>query len=439
MFENIIGNKNVIASLKEDIHSKHLPPSILLSGGENAGKLTTALEIARILNCRSEAKWNCECSACAESRNLSLPDLLIIGEKNCTLEIKATAQVLLRTKSRASYYLFLRAIKKLAIRFNSSLWQTSDTSFAKATSILPDIEESLTELRAKDSEIEEKLKSLQDKKLESIVSSLEKKCDKLQDECMYETIPVSVVREAIGWLHLKPNEKTKILIVENAEKMQESARNAFLKVLEEPPQYAHFILTTQNKNAIMQTILSRVRPYNFAKRSKDEQNEVLKRVFKEDGSNDEINYRHFSLLQSFFYKYLPVSYETIKQTAQLFLYAIFSNRKHTLHLFNSLQKTLEEAMNSIEDHTKNDLTLISSIITDLNKFKPGIVYTLFLRSMLDILHSSIAKGNVENVELEAYKKASQSIQNAREQVEIYNMGTQGVLQQLMEELKEHFV
>lgn len=267
MFENIIGNQNVITSLKEDIHSQHLPPSLLLSGGKNVGKLTTALEIARILNCkRGEAKWNCNCSACEKNRTLSLADLLIIGEKDCTLEIKAAAKVLLKSKSRASCYLFLRAIKKLTIRFDSKLWQTSDASFAKAVSILPDIEEALTELRAKDSEIEEKLKSFQEKKLESLILSLEKKCDKMQEECMYDTIPVSVIREAIGWLHLRASEKRKVLIIENAEKMQEGARNALLKVLEEPPEYALFILTTQNKNAIMQTILSRVRPYVFWKK-----------------------------------------------------------------------------------------------------------------------------------------------------------------------------
>ena len=72
MFENVIGNKSVIKSLKEDIQSKHLPPAILLAGGENAGKLTTALEIARIINCKNEGKWNCNCSQCAENRTRTL-------------------------------------------------------------------------------------------------------------------------------------------------------------------------------------------------------------------------------------------------------------------------------------------------------------------------------------------------------------------------------
>ena len=447
MFENVIGNKSVIKSLKEDIQSKHLPPAILLAGGENTGKLTTALEIARIINCKNEGKWNCNCSACAENRTLTLSDLLIMGEKNCTLEIKAASKVLLKTKSRSSYYLFLRAIKKLTIRFSSELWQTSDANFSKATSILPEIEETLAELRAKDSDIEEKLQSFQDKKLESIVLSLEKKCDKLQEECMYDSIPVSQVREAIVWLHLKAGGRRKILIVENAQKMQESARNAFLKVLEEPPEYAMFILTTQNKNAIMPTILSRVRPYIFAKRSEDEEYEVLKRVFKEDIKENVLEDRvshQFSPLQSFFLQGLPVGYETIKQAAYIFLYFSFLNRKKTIHSFQSLQNTLDSLLEendvSIEHHSKKDLTLlISNISTDLNKFKPSIVYMLFLKSILDVLQSSIAKGDVANVELEAYQKASKAIETARGQVEIYNMSSQNVLLQLIECLKECFI
>ena len=46
MFENVIGNKKLIDSLKDDIKNSLLPPSILLVGEPFVGKLTTALEIA---------------------------------------------------------------------------------------------------------------------------------------------------------------------------------------------------------------------------------------------------------------------------------------------------------------------------------------------------------------------------------------------------------
>ena len=126
------------------------------------------------------------------------------------------------------------------------------------------------------------------------------------------------------------------------------------------------------------------------------------------------------------------------------MYLSFLNRKKTIHSFQSLQNTLDSLLEenevSIEHHSKKDLTLlISNISTDLNKFKPSIVYMLFLKSILDVLQSSIAKGDVVNVELEAYQKASKAIETARGQVEIYNMSSQNVLLQLIECLKECFI
>lgn len=49
----------------------------------------------------------------------------------------------------------------------------------------------------------------------------------------------------------------KVYIIKDAEKMTVRAQNRFLKTLEEPPSYATIILTTTNKNSLLQTIRSR--------------------------------------------------------------------------------------------------------------------------------------------------------------------------------------
>lgn len=51
--------------------------------------------------------------------------------------------------------------------------------------------------------------------------------------------------------------KYKIFIIENAETMTPSAQNALLKTLEEPSHYGVFLLTTQNVNLLLPTVLSR--------------------------------------------------------------------------------------------------------------------------------------------------------------------------------------
>ena len=55
----------------------------------------------------------------------------------------------------------------------------------------------------------------------------------------------------------------KVYIIDEVHMLTESAHNAFLKTLEEPPEYAIFILATTEPNALPITILSRCQRYDF--------------------------------------------------------------------------------------------------------------------------------------------------------------------------------
>ena len=55
----------------------------------------------------------------------------------------------------------------------------------------------------------------------------------------------------------------KVFIIDEVHMLSTSAFNAFLKTLEEPPQYVIFILATTEKNKILPTILSRCQIYDF--------------------------------------------------------------------------------------------------------------------------------------------------------------------------------
>ena len=71
-------------------------------------------------------------------------------------------------------------------------------------------------------------------------------------------ILVDQIREAVNDVYIKPHLfPKKIYIINNADKMNIRAQNAFLKVFEEPPEYAVFILIAQNTAGILPTILSR--------------------------------------------------------------------------------------------------------------------------------------------------------------------------------------
>lgn len=69
---------------------------------------------------------------------------------------------------------------------------------------------------------------------------------------------VDTVREVINSAYIRPNEADyKVYILSDAQCMNASAQNALLKILEEPPSYAVFIITTVSKSSLLNTVLSR--------------------------------------------------------------------------------------------------------------------------------------------------------------------------------------
>ncbi|MCO5215112.1 MAG: DNA polymerase III subunit [Thermomicrobiales bacterium] len=72
------------------------------------------------------------------------------------------------------------------------------------------------------------------------------------------TLNISTVRAISAGLALQPLEsRYRIVIVDDVETMQETAQEAFLKTLEEPPPYAVIILLTSDSELLLETIRSR--------------------------------------------------------------------------------------------------------------------------------------------------------------------------------------
>ena len=78
--------------------------------------------------------------------------------------------------------------------------------------------------------------------------------------CGAEGKPITVdqVRQLRTDAYIRPNEaQRKIYLLERADRMNQSAQNAMLKLLEEGPAYAVFLLLVENSGALLPTIRSR--------------------------------------------------------------------------------------------------------------------------------------------------------------------------------------
>lgn len=73
-----------------------------------------------------------------------------------------------------------------------------------------------------------------------------------------KTVSVEDIRKVRSDAYVVPNEaERKVYIITAAHRMNETAMNAFLKVLEEPPSYVNFILECEDKAMLLETVKSR--------------------------------------------------------------------------------------------------------------------------------------------------------------------------------------
>ncbi|NCN03632.1 MAG: hypothetical protein GW942_00995 [Candidatus Pacebacteria bacterium] len=87
---------------------------------------------------------------------------------------------------------------------------------------------------------------------------LENNPDLYQINTENESIKIKQIREIVQQLVYSPSqEKHKVFIIYNFEKTTIPAQNAFLKSLEEHPEYVRFILQCNSLNGVLETIQSR--------------------------------------------------------------------------------------------------------------------------------------------------------------------------------------
>lgn len=422
MFENLIAQP-ASSLLTDDIRSSRLPPSMLFYGQTASGKLTAALETARVLSCtEGNASWTCSCSSCCRHRLLAHPDLALLGSRDCSLEIRAASAAFARNRGQASRFLFLRSVRKLMLRFSPSVQDANDPKFQKCASLLADLEERLEEFGSDRPLCEDQ------GQLEKMLDSIAASAEKLEEDFLYDSIPVSIVRSVSSWARLSPSGKRKVVVIENADRMQDAARNAFLKVLEEPPENVVFILTTARRGAILPTILSRVRTYAFVDRSKESQHEVIRRVFRNEPEENET-------LASWFNSFLPVQPEAIHAAARSFLESVLTaaideGRKPLTGIRGVLDDDADKTPGSAPPAT------VASIVASLNKCKPALVWHLFLSRIAWFMRMSLRSANPDSRETSVYTAWTALLRETLDSVDIYNLTPSSALERLAHEMKE---
>ncbi len=386
MFNNIIGQIQTVTTLNKEIGTGTLPQSLLFYGPKYSGKLSTALEAARVLCCEyGTAEWSCNCPSCNLNRNLLHSDVLMIGPRYFGNEISASGDAFLRTGKLGTRYLFIRAVRKLTRRFDPVIWDGINKLNTIGNEIR-EIEDKLdiirpgTELPSPDV-LQENIESITELSL-----SLEK-------AVATNNIAIRQIRNISLWAHMTSTGKNKIIILENAEIMQVSSSNSLLKLLEEPPQGTYIILLTRRRNSLIPTILSRVRQYPFFIRSKTEVSSVLKKIFNELSGS-------YENLQEYFNSWQDITPIALKKAAEKFMESvlkgdefqnplseidrkvdIFSSKENTGEFISALLDVLHSLLKNRFLQTENDSVLSDVFsVEKINKLK-NIIYDSYQNSI----------------------------------------------------------
>ncbi|AEJ19655.1 DNA polymerase III domain-containing protein [Gracilinema caldarium] len=375
MFENVLGQP-AVHQLILDLQNSSLPPSILFEGPPASGKGTTALELGRTLSCLTEgAPWNCTCSECVKHRHLHHPDLLLLGSRAFSAEIAAASAAYLRDSESAAKLLFFRSVRKLLHRFNPLLWEGEESRLTKLAPIITQCNEFIEELSSFQVDVQER---------EKLTATIVKNAFQLEREGISDTIPIFQIRRSAYWARLAPSGRRKLLVIENADRMQDAARNALLKILEEPPESCQIVMCTTKKSALLPTIRSRLRSYAFEQRNLQTELEIIRRVFK-DTNNQEVTTTS-SILETYLESFLPISSEHITRTAGLFMFALIQKARQArrvqheeiLVILQNFSHHLP-GFEGIENASVRSILLI--LMKELDNFSMSLLFTDFLKEV----------------------------------------------------------
>lgn len=166
----------------------------------------------------------------------------------------------------------------------------------------------------------------------------------------------SDVKKMVAEAYLTPNDALKkVYILSEIQQMNEESQNLLLKILEEPPHYTAFVLTSQNANGVIGTVLSRVVRLRLGKNNSVQFSENAIEIVK----------KLSSAVCS------PYEYDKIQATAPL-----DGNKKLTAEVLELMVVALRDAIS-----LKNGGTII---VDELNKQSNELAESNSLKKLLDM-------------------------------------------------------
>ena len=244
--DNLLRIQNKTASdILHSYSSGLLPQSLLFYGPKNSGRLTGAMDLSFFLTGNEENR-----DVLRSNSIIYLPFRELGGRIKTALELFKTQ------KTRSARLFLIESVRLTLMQYHPSLSVSASSTSSQYFSLAGEIDEVL--LRAEDN------RDYSDKEINEIVKSVERCLDPRFLYCGKKNpsaVSIDQIRAVQEYFSQLGEEK--VVVFENVEDATDGAKNSLLKMLEEPEEKSHMILLSSNPQKLLETILSRVRKFQF--------------------------------------------------------------------------------------------------------------------------------------------------------------------------------
>lgn len=213
---------------------------------------------------------------------------------------------------------------------------------------------------------------------------------------------VDSVRQLIESVSYQPLlSRYKVYIIDEVHNMSDSAFNALLKTIEEPPSFVIFILATTDPQKVLPTILSRVQRFDFSKVRDEDLIKNMKRVL----DNEHITYEEDALRLlsslsdggvrdslSLLDKVVSYCGDHVREKDVNDLLGLLSLEEE-INIINEISKNkVEEVLKTVKEHYRQGLDIRRFRNDLLHIYKDYLIYAITKdRSLLEFLKEEEAK------------------------------------------------
>jgi len=360
----VLLNKD-ISLIEAQIYGGNFPHSVMLAGEKYSGRLTVALEIARLLSCLNDKTRECRCRSCRSYDDYTMDNVIVLGSRDYKTRLNAALNSYAILKTDKSYKELLKTIRLLLLRFNANI-ETKEQNKLNASAALGELLLSVEENSEKNFKL--------------IKSGL-KQSEVLTNK--ESPLTINQIRDIQKWVNQTNfGNRNRFVILEELESCSEGAANSLLKLLEEPPKNTYIIVIGENPAKLLATLLSRLRLYRIPSFNEQQKNEILRDNYFVDGST-------YSSLEEFILERGNVATKELKNAATQFCNAIVNK--------TDLKREELEAISSLVDETVSLKYFLDELIISLGDlFKNGKISMSVAQRYSNFTKESVNKALVYN-------------------------------------------